>query len=187
MVLASLGACRQPQEVGPHQDVDGLYSRFHGKYSFVHCTSSEAVDVNLDGKASTNLLEEITDLPQSNIEVRIYGRNQYNPEPSFLFVHQWPKQEFRPEAPGGYIPGLQPMYATKGFVQPFAFDASLTELVLEPQAYMRADPDLYTPLQAVTVQSGDRIQVTFSKRLYTAKGWQTVQIVSLYERYTMIT
>ncbi len=67
--LASLGACRQPQEVAPHQDVEGLHMRFHGKYRLVYSTSSEALDVNLDGKASTDMLEEITDLPQSSIEV----------------------------------------------------------------------------------------------------------------------
>ncbi len=185
--LASLGACRQPQEVAPYQDIEGLHTRFHGKYSLVHSTSSEALDVNLDGKASVNMLEEIANLPQSNIEVRIYGTNPHNAEPSFIFVHQWPKQEFSSTEPGGYVPGLQPVYATKVVIRPFAFDPSITELVLEPQAYMLADSDLYTPLQAVTVQAGDRIQVTFSKRLYTAKGWQIVQIISLSERYTMDT
>ena len=185
--LACLAACRQPEEVSPQPDVIPLYNRFHGKYSLVHATSSEAVDVNLDGKASTDLLDELTDLRQTNIEVRIYGKTPFNPEPSFLFAHQWPKQEFFPEKPAGYVPGLQPRYATKVVVRSFAFDPSLTELVLETPASMLADPDLYTPLQSVTVQTGDRIEVTFTKRLYTSAGWKTVRVTSLYARYTMTT
>ncbi len=49
------------------------------------------------------------------------------------------------------------------------------------------DPDLYSSPDAVTVKDNNRIEVTLTKRLYTADGWKTVQIITLYERYTMTT
>jgi hypothetical protein len=185
--LLSLAACQQSAEVAPHQDVVALQERFHGKYKPIRSISSLALDVNQDGAATTDMLKEITELSNTIIEVRIYGKNQYNAQPSFSFVHHWPKQELGLEEPASYDPTLTPFYSTKVVAWDFAFNGAVTELVLQPQSPDLKDPELYTPPQAVSVQDKDRIQVSLFKRLYTTQGWKTVQIVTLYERFTRTT
>jgi hypothetical protein len=186
--LISLVACKGSQKeiIAPSQEVNALYQRFHGKYKPVFSTSSEAIDVNLDGKATVDMLEEIPELLNiGGIELRIY-QGQYNSQRKFIFVHYWPKQEFQTD-PATYIPDLWVPYSMKVVSWSFKFDTDVVQLLIEPQSIALADPDTYTPLQAVKVVDDDRIEVIFSKRLYTASGWKTVQIRTRYERYTMTT
>ncbi len=186
-LLAGLVSCKQTAEIAPSEDVTTLQARFHGKYKPISSTSSEALDIDQDGKASTNMLQEIAALQNQPIEVHIYGKSQYNAEPSFSFVHYWPRQEFRPAVPQGYDPTVKVSYYTSVVHWDFAFDQSLTQLQLQPQPPTLTDPEFYTPPQAVTVKEKDRLEVTLTKRLYTTSGWKTVQIVTLYELYTKAT
>jgi hypothetical protein len=182
--LISLTSCKESCEVAPNKNVAALQDQFHGKYKPLHSTSSQALDVNRDGKASTDMLEEISDLPQTWIEVRIYDKSQYYPKPSFSFIHQWPKQELRPENPTSTNPLTHFIYATKVVYWNFSLDNLLTQLLIEPNASYLTDPDLFSPLEKVLVKDNDRLEVTLTKRLYTTEGWKTVQIVTLYERFT---
>lgn len=185
--LVSLAACKETAEVAPNKNVAALQEQFHGKYRPLYSTSSQALDINRDGKASTDMLEEISDLPKTWIEVRIYDKSQYHAKPSFGFIHQWPKQELRPAEPTNDNPLIQLLYATKVVYWNFSLNEALTELILEPQPFYLTDPDLYSPLQTVLVKDNSLIEVTLTKRLYTTEGWKTVQIVTLYERFTRIT
>ena len=55
------------------KEINLLYERFHGKYKIISSTSSEPLDVNFDGVASTNLLQEIVALANdgSFLELRV--------------------------------------------------------------------------------------------------------------------
>ena len=185
--LVSLVACKKSAEVAPNENVTALQKQFHGKYKPLHSVSSQALDINQDGKASTDMLEEIRELLDMEIEVRIYGKNQYNPKPSFIFIHHWPKQWLGRVEPTSYDPSIKLSYDRKVVAWSFAFDSTLTQLLLEPDPSYLADPDLYSPLQTVLVKGNNHIEVTLSKRLYSTAGWKTVQIVTLYERFTKIT
>jgi len=185
--LVSLAACKESAEVAPNEDVTALQEQFHGKYKPLHSVSSQALDINQDGKASTDMLEEISELPDMEIEVKIFGKNQYNPKPSSIFVHHWPKQWLGRVEPTSYDPSIKLSYDRKVVTWSFAFDSALTQLLLKPEPTYLADPDLYSPLQTVLVKDSGRIEVTLTKRLYTTAGWKTVQIVTLYERFTKIT
>ncbi|MFT2010470.1 hypothetical protein ACMA1I_17480 [Pontibacter sp. 13R65] len=180
--LSSLTACQQSSDVAPNENVAALHEKFHGTYKPIHSESNLALDINLDGTASTDMLEEISDLPNMLLEVSIFGKNQHNPKPSFLFVHHWPQQSFGRVEPTDFDPNIKPLYARKVVVWRFAFDSDFTQLLLEPQPPTLTDPELYTPPHSVLVKGNGLIEVTLSKRLYTTKGWKTVQIVSLYER-----
>ena len=185
--LITVSACKEPNEVAPNEDVAALQEKFHGKYKPLYSTSSQALDVNRDGKASTDMLEEISELPDMVVEVRIYDKSQYNAKPSFLFTHHWPKQWFGRVEPINFDPSIKVSYDRKVVSWEFAFDNALTQLLLEPNESYLADPDLYTPLKTVLVKNSGQIEVTLTKRLYTPEGWKTVQIVTLYERFTRIT
>jgi len=170
--------------VAPNEDVTALQEQFHGKYKPLHSVSSQALDINQDGKASTDMLEEISELPDMEIEVSIFGKNQYNPKPSFIFVHHWPKQWLGRVEPTSYDPNIKLSYDRTVVAWVFAFDSDLTQLLLEPQPPTLTDSELYTPPQSVLVKDNGRIEVTLTKRLYTTEGWETVQIITLYERFT---
>jgi len=182
--LVSLAACKESAEVAPNEDVTALQEQFHGKYKPLHSVSSQALDINQDGKASTDMLEEISELPDMEIEVSIFGKNQYNPKPSFIFVHHWPKQWLGRVEPTSYDPNIKLSYDRTVVAWVFAFDSDLTQLLLEPQPPTLTDSELYTPPQSVLVKDNGRIEVTLTKRLYTTEGWETVQIITLYERFT---
>jgi hypothetical protein len=49
-----------------------LQDRFQEKYKIISSTSSEAIDVKLDGAESTDMLAEILDLANADLELRIY-------------------------------------------------------------------------------------------------------------------
>ena len=60
LVLIQMLGCKSNEQI-PQQEtrnIDALYQQFHGKYRIVNAVSNEEVDVNLDGKASTDLLLE---------------------------------------------------------------------------------------------------------------------------------
>jgi hypothetical protein len=190
-LVTIIAGCQQTEKVAPHQDVNTLYERFHGRYKIIHSTSNEAIDVNEDGKASTNMLEEIPELPDAIIQLGIYGKNQYNPNTSFFFIHHWPKQELDLHGiriePTEYNPDIRAMFSTKVVAWAFTFDPDITQLILSPSSAILTDPDIFTPPQAVTITTNNQIEVILTKRLYTTSGMKTVQIVTLYERYTMTT
>ncbi len=187
--LVSLAACTQPADVAPDQDIKTLHARFHGGYKPLSCISSEALDVNLDGKALTDRFEEIKQVKDAEAEIGIYGKSHHNGSPSFIFSLTWPEQETARPEPTGYDPGIRPYYTPKVVYWKFVFNDALTQLLVKPIQLTPdlLDPDLYSSPDAVTVKDNNRIEVTLTKRLYTADGWKTVQIITLYERYTMTT
>ncbi|WP_020603032.1 hypothetical protein [Spirosoma spitsbergense] len=84
-----------PEEPALDKKVNALHEQFHGKYKPIRSTSSEAIDVNLDGQVSADMLAEISQLRKeygNNLEIRSYGASKYSPTPSFSFVQWWPEQ-----------------------------------------------------------------------------------------------
>lgn len=159
-----------------------VYERLHGKYKAVNAISSDAVDVNLDGTASINILSEIPDLANADLEIRIVSKDQ------FLLYQSWPEQYIGSGAePAGYDPSLAVNYARQGATRSFSWDASSVNLQLDPDTAPLPDPDRFTFPTTVTIEGTDRIKIVFSKKLYTSAGWKTVTITTLYERYTMTT
>ena len=182
--LITLAACKQADEVAPHEDVPALQERFQGRYQPVQSVSNLAIDINQDGKATTDMLEEISALSDMETEVLISGKNQNEPESPFVFVHHWPQQWLGRVEPTTYNPNIKPEYDLKVVHWRFAFDRAITQVLIKPNPDYLADPNLYSPLQTVLVKGKDLIEVTLTKRLYTTAGWQTVQIATLYERFT---
>lgn len=189
--LAFLPACNQNELVAPHQDINALYERFHGKYKIISSLANIAIDANLDGKASTDMLAEIGELPKALIEIRIYKQSKNIPKSSLYFVHHWPKQQllltWEQEEPVAYDPGVSIQFVTKVVSWNFAFDPAVSHLIPEPNTGPSMDPSVFTPPHTLRIQASDRIEAIVSKRLYTTQGWKTVEITTIYERFTMAT
>ena len=84
-----------PSIPAPHENVTLLYDRFHGKYEPIRSTSNEAIDVNLDGTASTDMLVEIPQLNKEYgniLELRIDKSHQFNTGPRLWYYQFWPDQ-----------------------------------------------------------------------------------------------
>lgn len=184
-----------PKDPAPYEVVPTLYDKFHGKYKVISSVSSEAIDVNLDGKASTDMIQEIPELtsPHRNyLELRIYGPNKYRSENAFLFTQWWPEQHIWTNNKvwdGEFIeyqPGLIVNYNMQGTTRHFSFSSNLSQLNVQPSPNENAFRWVFP--QSVTVDKNtDTIQVVNKRRLYTSAGVKEVVITTVYQRYTMIT
>lgn len=179
----------------PTAKLNVLQERFHGKYKAISSISSEALDVNLDGKASTDMLLEIPELSkpyQNYLELRIYGPSKHSSTASFLFVQWWPEQyiwvnnEEWKWQPINYDPNLIVNYAMQGATRTFSFSPSLDKILLDPIDY--ADNSLrWKRPESVTIVGEHTIQIVNKKTLYSRNGVKEVIITTLYERFTTVT
>lgn len=159
-----------------------IYERFHGKYKATNSLSSEAVDVNMDGAATTNLLTEIPDLKNCNLEIRIVNKD------NFLFIPFWPEQLIgNGLLPATYDPSLVVHYLRQALTYTFTFDEPNARLNVKAGQQPQTGTIQYSFPAAVTVEAPDTIELEFSKKLYTSAGWKTVTVTTVYKRYTMAT
>ncbi|THU40791.1 hypothetical protein FAM09_01375 [Niastella caeni] len=159
-----------------------VYEWLHGKYKAISSFSSEAVDVNMDGVATDNILTEIPDLTHCRLEIRIVSQN------NFLFAESWPEQFIgHGIEPPGYDPSLAVNYVRQGLVRTFSLDNTSNKILVNPDTTPLPDTRRFSFPLAVTVEGSDTIKVVISKKLYTSAGWKVVTITTVYERYTMIT
>jgi hypothetical protein len=156
-----------------------LYERFHGKYKAVSSISTEAVDVNLDGTPTTDILTEIPELANCDLEIRIVSKD------NFLFIHSWPEQFVCCPEPAGYDPSLAVNYARQGVTRTFSVDETNNRLDIHADTYQVAERFVFP--SAVTIEGPDTIKIVFSKKLYTSAGWKTTTITTIYKRWTMVT
>ena len=131
-----------PKEPAPDENVAALYERLHGKYQPIRSTSSEAIDVNLDGKVSADMMAEVPQLSKefgNNLEIRIYGASTRSPTPGFLFTQWWPEQyvysnnETWEGGPIAYQPGTRVSYSMQGSPRRFSFSSDLTKITVQPK------------------------------------------------------
>ncbi|WP_347158176.1 hypothetical protein [Pontibacter chitinilyticus] len=178
LVILAFASCSDT-EITPQEDAQ-QYSRFHGKYKIVRSTSSEAVDINRDGKASTDLLQEIGLLSDAELEIRI-PLPAYNPDGVLPTFTQFWEQQFLSTANADTVIN----YATQGVVRYFTF-SSVDSLQIVPDE-QQVDAMLFPLPDVVTIQDSDQIKVVMHKQLFTSSGWKAVTITTLYKRYTMAT
>jgi hypothetical protein len=153
-----------------------VHDRLHGKYKVVSSTTSQAVDVDMDGTANIDLLSEMDYLNNCEFAILIAEKRE------FLFSLLWPEQYLNP--------GVNPPmvnFACQGRGRFFTIAADNTTLVLKPDDIPSPDPDRWNFPSSVTITGKDRIQVVLNKKLFTSAGWQSVTITTVYERYTMVT
>jgi hypothetical protein len=188
----------QPQQVAPSENISALTQQFHGKYKLLSSISDQPVDVNLDGKATTNLRDEIADLTlqegtQYHVDVRVYAPTTQVPAAGFLFLQWWPEQFIR-TGPGktwdgseliSYNPAYSVGYDFQGGARSFSFSADLKQLNVKPSE--PENPHRWVRPESVTVKDNGQLEVITKRRLYTREGVKDVTITSVYERYTMKT
>ena len=178
--------------IAPNEDVPALQERFHGKYKPVQVIASEAIDVNLDGKSSTNLMTEFMNLATIHMQISIIGKNKYVPNAVNLFTQFWPEQYLTKvggpiDGPVDYDPNIFVNYAEQPVSVSCYFNQQLTEITLAPEE--NPVPNLiHGPRpDSIKIVSDQQIRVVNRRQLYTRIGWKTVTITTLYERYQKTT
>jgi hypothetical protein len=184
LVLASgiLASC-QKQAPEPSEDTAALHTRFHGKYQLLSAVADVPVDLNRDGQASTNLVEEIPDVKSSDVillipenrDVKMF--EQFWPQPNV--THNWNYSSPDSLMVQGYAIQIVPRY--------FAFNKSVTNLVVESSPTSAANDGRFPVPEVAVIEKGDQLRITVQRSLFTHKGWQLVRITTTYKRYTSVT
>ncbi|HEY1022931.1 MAG TPA: hypothetical protein VGE06_11495 [Flavisolibacter sp.] len=146
--------------------------------------ADQSLDLNFDGVASTNLQDELPNLSNCNLEIRLPKNTRTN-----YFNEFWPEQVFgggNGDAPAAYDPFALVDYANQGVGRSFQFSMDRKTILLE-QDHAGIDQLRHTRPDLITILPGDRIEIVKRKRFYTLDGWKEVRVVTMYERYTMET
>lgn len=178
VAMMVVSACSRSETEKREENKTALFQQLHGKYKIISSRSSEAIDINMDGVAEENLLSEIANLVNTHLEMRL--------NTDFLFSQYWAEQYFSyGSEPPAYDPNIVVHYARQGVVRRFRVDKARKQISLLPDEGV-VDPRFVRP-DLITIEANSRIEVVTHKRLYTRAGWKTIQITTLYERYTMET
>lgn len=183
-VAAALSSCQNDKQAPePSEDIAALREQFHGKYQLLSATSNQAVDLNGDGQASANLVEEIPALVESNVEVRI-GRFPLKEDYIGFIDQSWQTQFLVP------VRGYSDSLVVGGFVnamthRSFTFNAARTQLLTE-QLPTVANDQYPAPVSIMVVNSEELVVVT-NRTVFVHSTWQPVRITARYKRYTKIT
>jgi hypothetical protein len=157
-----------------------ISQRFKGKYAIVSAISDQAVDVNLDGIKSSDMLQEIPNLKYSYVELRLSSDLKDN-----LFVQFWQNQAFPyGNTPTSYNPGFNVLYANQATTGLFNFNDQLTRLNLF-RTDSTSQKDFPLP-RLVEVIGDDQIHIPTEKTLYTRAGMVPVTIDVVYKRFTNV-
>ena len=177
--------------------IDQLQQQFHGKYRLISAKTSSAIDVNMDGTASSNLLLEIPILDykqnyQFNIELRIYDKSPLSPNPAYILSQSWPEQYIwlgDKEWDGGQALDFNPTYSVsflnQGAARSFEFSKDLKQLTVHPgeaeNSYRWVLPS------SVEIDESGRLHVVNVRNFYTREGVKKVTVTTVYERFTKVT
>lgn len=196
MLAVSIGllSC-QPSDsvVDPKDALEKLYQRFHGKYKLISVLSSEPLDVNFDGVASTDLMSEMSALTANGpyLELRV----KYPDRPVFLFAQFWPEQYIYTYTGSNltwngrdtlsYDPKRSVHYAEQAAPYAFAFSDDMSHILVKPND--QSDQIRWTKPESVFIEAQDRLRLVNRRHIYTRAGVKEVLVTTYYERFTMAT
>ncbi|EON74801.1 hypothetical protein ADIS_4772 [Lunatimonas lonarensis] len=82
-----------------------LREKFNGKYELLSARSEVAIDLNNDGIASSNLLDENSTIWFSSLKIRIPDESEiFLKHNEFVFTEFWPTENDRRLRVSGFIP-----------------------------------------------------------------------------------
>ncbi|PKQ63981.1 hypothetical protein BZG02_08185 [Labilibaculum filiforme] len=163
--------------------LEELKAKFHGDYKLISSDSEDAVDLNMDGTASTNLLLENPKLSESRLGIRILE----SVDGYHFFDEMWPmvsSQVRRDEVfdPNKVYSTYAISYDTYYNMSTCIFNEDYTSIQLL-DAVKKDDVNTLISIEAIILEGNEIIKVKALRRLYTIKGWLTCQIESKYKRY----
>ena len=180
-----LGSCNK-NSIEPNEDVAALKEQFHGKYKIVSATSNIAVDLDEDGRATTNLSNEIPQLVNSDFTVLIANTigNGYIGQLAQFWQHQNVTRNWNYSSPDS----LQVLgFSNQPTPRRFTLNKELTQLLTEQLPDAPADRGQYPAPESITAVGPEQLLVITNRLLFVRKAWKPVHITVLYKRYTKTT
>jgi hypothetical protein len=180
---SALGGC-QKNTVEPNEDTAIVHDRFHGQYNLISSTADQAIDLNRDGQASTDVTKEITDLNLKQTRLILLVRDNGLK----WFEEWWPQpiivRNYNYSSPdsvmlNGYLNNPTP--------RDFTVDKAFTSLLVEPGPADKANGGRTAAPESVTVLGNDQLKVVTLRLLYISRSWHFVRITTIYQRFTSIT
>jgi hypothetical protein len=183
LAVSTLSNC-QKNTLEPSEDTSALHDRFHGRYSIVSATAEKAVDLNRDGRASTDLLTEIPNLGLTQSRLNIFIRENGLK----WFEDSWPQpyigRNWNYSSPDSV---LVYDYLYNPLPRDFTFDKTVTSLLVEPGPADKADGGRTPAPEKVTIEGDGQLRVVTLRLLYIGRSWQLVRITTVYKRFTITT
>lgn len=162
-----------------------LKEKFQGKYEMISSISEDAVDLNMDGITSTDLLSENPEISNSGLELRIINENEQ------LFEEKWPVETI--VIPRGeifdstsYHPTYSIYYALYSNPISCQFEDDYKSIHLLGDIQQNSTNTLIS-MESITIGENETIKVITIRKLYSMKGWIRTKIESRYKRYTTTT
>ena len=173
LLLTTVISCKKLKD----NELDTLESKFHGKYMIVSATADKEVDINLDGKADKNVLNEIPELRMSYLELIVRGNVKKG-----VFSQFWQNQYFQgiEGKPVSYNPSILVNFQNQATVASFTADPKAKVLLLSRAS---DQPDFPLPI-SVEVLEDQRIRIIHSKEIFTTTGWRTIVFEVVYKRFS---
>jgi len=167
--------------------LEELKASFHGNYELISSVSEDAVDLNMDGTNSSNLLLENPKLSESRLFIRILEAELgYH-----FFEEMWPMASSYVRRDEVYDPNK--VYSTYALgydsnvnssICLFNDDCTSIQLLNDVK---KDELNTLMSIESINIEENEIIKVTSIRRLYSIKGWVTTKIESRYKRYTIIT
>ena len=180
---ATVSGCQQ-NTVEPSEDTATLHDRFHGQYKLVSSTADQAIDLNRDGQASTDVTKEIPDLNLNQTRLILLVREsglkwfeEWWPQP--IIARNWNYSSPDSVMLNGYLSNPVP--------RDFTADKALTSLLVEQGPADKANGGRTAAPESVTVLGNDQLKVVTLRLLYISRSWHFVRITTIYQRFTSIT
>jgi len=180
--MISLIGCNKNES---NENLEQLKEKFHGKYEVISSISKDAVDLNMDGIASTDLLSENPKISNAGLELRVLNTNEQ------LFEEKWPVETIT--IPRGeifdstsYHPTYSIYYAIHINPSFCRFDDDYKSIQLL-EDFQQDWTNTLISIESIIIEENEIIKVTTIRKLYTLRGWIKTKIESRYKRYTIIT
>ena len=183
LAVSALGSC-QKSTLEPSEDTAALHDQFHGQYKLVSSTADQAVDLNRDGQASTDVTKEIPDLNLKQTRLILLVRDnglkwfeEWWPQP--IIARNWNYSSPDSVMLNGYLSNPVP--------RDFTVNKAVTTLLVEPGTADKADGGRTAAPESVAVVGNDQLKVVTLRLLYIGRSWRSVRITTIYQRFTIIT
>lgn len=158
---------------------DDTFDRFNGKYEILSAKANYSVDINMDGSKSSELLNEIPNLSNSWLELRIINHANLN-----LLDQMWPEQMLIYSSDTD-IPIIDYIFRSTPFA--FDFDKDFSNILVDTLNIAEKDKNHSILPRSIHILDDEIIVINFTKKLYTSEGWKLLEIESRYKRWTSAT
>lgn len=158
---------------------DDTFDRFNGKYEILSAKANYSVDINMDGSKSSELLNEIPNLSNSWLELRIINHANLN-----LLDQMWPEQMLIYGSDTDR-PIIDYIFRSTPFA--FDFDKDFSNILVDTLNIAEKDKNHSILPCSIRIFDDEIIVINFTKKLYTSEGWKLLEIESRYKRLTSAT